>query len=224
MTYAGIPRGTTRFLAAIARHNDRAWFAEHREEYEAFYVEAAQELVVALGAKLHEVRPRIHAEPRIDRSIKRINRDTRFAADKRPYKDHLSLWFWEGSDKNWSPGVWFDLGAKTLGLGIGMHAFAPPVLVRYRERVVDGRSGSELARIVTKLRSAGYELGGKVRKRVPPGFDPEHERAELLKHDGLYAWIMRPLPREAYSARFPAFCAAHFRRLAPLHAWLVAIA
>jgi hypothetical protein len=38
----------------------------------------------------------IRAEPRVNGSILRINRDTRFSTDKRPYKDHLDFWFWEG--------------------------------------------------------------------------------------------------------------------------------
>ena len=30
----------------------------------------------------------------------RIHRDTRFAKDKTPYKDHLDLWFWSGKKKS----------------------------------------------------------------------------------------------------------------------------
>ena len=52
-----------------------------------------------VATPLRSIAPDIHAEPRVNGSIFRINRDIRFSKDKTPYKDHLDLWFWEGNRK-----------------------------------------------------------------------------------------------------------------------------
>ena len=80
----------------------------------------------------------------------------------------------------------------------------------------------ELARATADLIARGVTgVGGLKYKRVPRGFDKDHPRAELLKHDGLYA-ILDPLPaRTATSAQLVETCAERFEAVARLHAWLV---
>jgi uncharacterized protein (DUF2461 family) len=43
-------------------------------------------LVDAAGEALAEIAPAVEAQPRVNGSIFRINRDVRFSKDKRPYK------------------------------------------------------------------------------------------------------------------------------------------
>jgi uncharacterized protein (TIGR02453 family) len=149
----------------------------------------------------------------------RINRDIRFSPDKRPYKDHLDMTFKLGPVKT-SPGYWFRLTPKELILGAGMHMLDKPDLERYRKAVDAERSGAELAKIVTKEERAGYDVGGEHYKRVPAGFSPDHPREALLRHAGVYVGTDMKVPAEAKTARFPAFCAAHYKKMAPLMDWL----
>ena len=95
-----------------------------------------------------------------------------------------------------------------------------PDLQRYREAVDDAGSGTELARVVTKVERAGYDVGGEHYKRVPGGYPADHPRAALLRRDGVYAGREMPLPPEASTAKFPSFCAGHFRKVTPLVDWL----
>jgi uncharacterized protein (TIGR02453 family) len=96
MPFEGFPPEGLAFLAGLAEHNEKAWFDAHRAEYERGLLEPARDFVDAIGPELEAVHPGIHADPRVNGSIMRINRDTRFSKDKRPYKTHLDLWFWEG--------------------------------------------------------------------------------------------------------------------------------
>jgi uncharacterized protein (TIGR02453 family) len=95
--FAGFRSEAFAFLDELARNNDRAWFQSHRDAYETFVLEPARDLVEALGEELRAFAPDVNADPRVGGSIMRIARDTRFAKDKRPYKTHLDLWFWEGT-------------------------------------------------------------------------------------------------------------------------------
>jgi uncharacterized protein (TIGR02453 family) len=89
--FEGFAPEALRFLADLREHNEREWFQAHRDEYESLLLEPARDLVEALGAELGRFTGGVPADPRVGRSIMRINRDTRFSRDKRPYKDHLDL-------------------------------------------------------------------------------------------------------------------------------------
>jgi uncharacterized protein (TIGR02453 family) len=213
------------FLAELGRNNDRAWFQANRDRYERLLLEPARDFVDALGTELRRFAKDVNADPRVGGSIARINRDTRFARDKRPYKDHLDLYFWEGAGKSReAPGYWFRLTATKLILASGMHRFDPSLLERYRAAVADPKRGAALERAVKKVRAAGYEVGGQQYKRVPRGYDADHARRELLLHGGLYAWTERPVPRDAHTASFPRSCASVYRKLKPIEDWTVELA
>ena len=221
--FQGFPREAVRFLQGLERNNDRAWFEQHRENYQMSLLEPAQTFVVSMGRLLRRLSPDIHAEPKINASIRRMNRDIRFSRDKRPYKDHLDLWFWQGDDSDADhPGYFFRLTTKSLMLGAGMHMFEKSVLERYRRAVLGSRRGARLQQAVRKVLAAGaYELGGQYFKRPPRGVDPSDPRVPLLLHNGLYVGItLRPVPAELYSSEFPVFCFGHFRTMSPLPAWL----
>lgn len=55
-------------------------------------MEPAKALVVDLGERLRRtVAPELVADPRVNGSLFRINRDIRFSADKSPYKTHQAI-------------------------------------------------------------------------------------------------------------------------------------
>lgn len=221
--FSGFPKETFAFLDGIAAHNDKAWFDEHRDLYEAGYVAPARAFVEAIGPRLREISPGVQFEAKVNRSLSRINRDIRFSKDKRPYKDHLDLYFWHGERKGWdSPGFWFRLTASEVHLGSGMYGFDKEQLESFRQSVVHPRSGRALLAAVKAVTGRpGYEIGGKTRKLPPRGFATEPDRAEYLLHEGLYASATLP----ASAAGKPDFtdrCLVAFRETWPIGAWLLA--
>jgi uncharacterized protein (TIGR02453 family) len=215
--FGGFPREGVRFLADLREHNEREWFTANRDRYQSALLEPARDLVEAIGAEVARAGIDANADPRVGGSIFRINRDTRFSKDKRPYKDHLDLWFWQGPGPSRSrPGYFFRLTPEALFLGAGMHDFEPPLLERYRAAVADERRGAALAKAVAQVERAGYEVGGRGYKRVPAGYDVPDDRAPLLLHRGLYAGIELPHPGELHTPKLPRFCVSHFRKLRPL--------
>ena len=72
--------------------------------------------------------------------------------------------------------------------GAGTYYFEDTQLPRWRKLVAADKTGKQIAGIVSKLRKAGYAVGGHDDyKKVPKGFAPDHPRAELLKMRGLTA-------------------------------------
>jgi uncharacterized protein (TIGR02453 family) len=221
MTFSGFPKQTMTFLSGLSRNNEKAWFDAHREAYDAHFIEPAKSFVEAMAPRLEKIDPNVNAEPRVNGSIMRINRDVRFSKDKSPYKDHLDLWFWTGEKKGWdNPGFFFRLTPKKLMLGAGMHGFMPEALAKYRAAVLDDAKGAALTKVVAKLRKLGYEVGGETFKKTPRDVDAEHPRAALAKHSGLYAAWESKHPKELATAALPAFVAKHYAAVAPINVWL----
>jgi len=224
--FSGFPKKTVAFLRDLAAHNDREWFAAHRQEYEAVVMEPAKAFVRAMGERLRRLSPGIKAEPRTDGSLFRIFRDTRFSADKSPYKTNLGIYFWEGKGSRLEcSGYYFHLEPPALMLGGGVYMFSRPQLERYRRVVADPEYGAELVAITKKLTARpGFTLGGEHYKRVPAGFDAGPQVAKLLRHAGLYAGIEAPIPAELHSPALVDYCWEKFKPMEPLHRWLSELA
>jgi len=220
--FTGFPAETFAFLAGIAANNDKGWFEANRGLYEAGYVEAGRAFVSAMGPRLAALSPTVRFEPKVNGSISRVNRDIRFSKDKRPYKDHLDLWFWHGDRRGWDcPGFWFRLTAETVYLGTGMHGLEKERLDSFRHAVVLPRSGKALVAAVEAVRAAGpYEIGEKTRKVPPRGFETEPDRAEFLLYEGLTAGTQMPASA-ARAADFLDVCYKHFAATWPVGKWLL---
>ena len=220
--FTGFPSETSTFLDGLTKNNSKAWFDEHRREYEEYYLEVAKTFVAGMQGVFATFAPGITAEPRVNGSIFRINRDIRFSKDKTPYKNHLDLWFYEGNDrKSGFSGFFFRMFADSVILGSGIHGFEKESLSKYRDAVNRDASGSELRSLVEKLERGGYALGGEHYKKVPREFESNHPRGDLLRHNALSAHTELPLPAEIRKAAFCDWCGGHFKKLLPLHRWLV---
>ncbi|HSR70716.1 MAG TPA: DUF2461 domain-containing protein [Acidobacteriota bacterium] len=220
--FEGFPRRTLTFLRDLRQNNSKEWFDAHRPDYDDHLLAPARSFVEALGKRLVLIAPHVHADPRVNRSIFRIFRDTRFSKNKQPYKTHLALWFWEGRGKRMDcPGFYFHLEPERVMLGCGMYRFPKAALKSYRQALKDRRRAGELQSILEGLGEKGYSLGGKHYKRLPRGFTADHPQAELLLHNGLYSGHESKPSASLHKPAFVDDCFQHYHALLPLHRWLL---
>lgn len=221
--FEGFSRELPQFLSALAADNTKAWFDAHRGDYQRLYLEPAKRFVDAVGERTAKWRPVVHAEARVNGSIMRVNRDTRFSANKTPYKDHLDMMFTVGGSKydRTRPAYMMRVRSDVLMLGGGLHGFAKEQLEQFRKAVVDEKLGKALESTVKQLDKAGFPpLGGTHYKRVPRGCDPDHPRSAWLLHNGLHTGTTSELPDELFDERAVDYVIAVFRPLQPLVVWL----
>ena len=215
------------FFRELSSHNDREWFTEHKTVYTDEVLPAAQSFVHAFGERLLALSETIKYDTRTSGtgSILKVYRDVRFSKDKTPYNPYLRAVFWTGpAKKSEGPAFYFWMDHTGARLYAGIHDFSPPVLSRYRERVAEGKTGAELERVIAGIDGAGaYELGGLHYKRVPTGFDQGHPRAELLKHNGLYAVSPGIPPAVTTGPGLVERCVEHARHVMPLMHWLAGL-
>jgi len=225
--FRGFPKQGLQFLKELAANNNRAWFLAHKAEYESYLLNPAVAFVTALGAKLQSISPGIHVDPRSSGSgnLMRFHRDTRFSADKSPYKTAIAGMFWEGpGKKTQSPAFGFHMEAASMDLMAGIFMFSKPLLAAYRQAVVDEGRGLALEAALRSVAQAGdYKISGEHYKRVPRDFDAEHPRADLLRYNALYASSPQIGPDALTTPDLVDLCFEHLRSIAPLQQWLVQV-
>ncbi|MBN2412262.1 DUF2461 domain-containing protein [candidate division KSB1 bacterium] len=221
--FNGFSDKSLEFLSDLRENNNRFWFESHKTDYEKYVVEPAQLFIIAMGKMLQSLAPDIIFDPRTDRTLFRIYRDTRFSKDKTPYKTHIAMFFWEGDGKKLeNSGFYFHLEPEKLLLGAGVYIFPPFLLKKYRDAVIDDKLGSGLVNAVEKVKSKGkYIIGEKHYKRVPGGYPQDHSRAEFLLYNGMDAIYETPIPGQLFSSDILDYCYRVFRDMSPLHHWLV---
>jgi uncharacterized protein (TIGR02453 family) len=184
MSFEGFEPEQVQFFKQLAAIQDRDWFKENKARYVAFAEAPMKALVDAL-------------QPAVKRQYKgfalapakhfRIYRDVRFSKDKSPFKTHVaSMIGLEGGEEEGAPAaLYLHFGLEDV-IAAGHWALTPAKLKRYRALVAADKTGRELQKRVDALIKDGFSLESfEALKRVPPGFPPDHPRAELLKHKGL---------------------------------------
>ncbi|MFC1573159.1 DUF2461 domain-containing protein [Candidatus Eisenbacteria bacterium] len=223
--FKGFPPECIKFYAGLKKNNEKRWFDAHRQDFDDHVMDPARGFVAEMGRRLGKIAPRVQADPRVNRSLFRIHRDTRFSKDKTPYKTNLAIWLWEGPGARMEcSGYYFHLEPPNLMLGVGIYMFPKDLLDEYRQAVVHDKYGKALRRAIARCEKlAGCKIGGKHYKRVPRGFDPEHSNTEYLMYNGLYAGVETKIPKLIHSPKIIDYCNSRFKDMAPLHKWLLGL-
>jgi uncharacterized protein (TIGR02453 family) len=212
------------FLEGLAVDNTKDYFDAHRKVYDEQVAAPMKALVVAVGGALADrVDPNLRAEPKVGRSLFRINRDLRFGADKTPYHTWVDAVFWNGSAPRSSPGFLLRIAPDGIVTGAGVFGLAGERAERYRRAVLDDVTGRELTTIIDDTTRAvrGARLGEPQRARPPRGWPADHPRSHLLRYDALHLSATTPPPASLTSARFASWCTSRLERFAPFERWLV---
>lgn len=169
-----------------------------------------------LRPRLATISPAFVADPRRSGgSMFRIYRDTRFSANKSPYKTHIAARFSHRQQPKGSagPGFYLHLEPGDSQGGGGIYRPDMPMLTRIRLAI------AEDAKAWRVVKRAGLEIEGDGLTRVPAGFDSAHPFADDLRRKDLYALVnftQRDVCGDDFMDRYVDAC----RRVAPLVSFL----
>ncbi len=216
--FDGFSDEAIQFLLELQAEQSRTWFKAHQADFMRLCRRPLELFIEELRDRLIPVYPRmVEAEPHYFR----IQRDTRFAKDKTPYKTNISADIAirpRGEDENEHgiPGLYFSWGLEGEYLGIGAWHMSPTVLARYRDVLDRVQSGAAIQRLVDGLLAQGFTIEAMEKlKRVPPPYPQDHPRAELLKHKG-FAVMAQPTENVSSSRLLLDWGEAQLRAAAPL--------
>jgi uncharacterized protein (TIGR02453 family) len=219
--FEGFADSKAKFFKDLAKNQDREWFNARKDEYVSGWEQPMRALLHEAQLKLDAAYPDCDlGEPKVFR----LNRDVRFSKDKSPYKTNVSgsvhIKLGAGKVTDTPAPLYLQIGTHSLSAA-GLYMMDPAQLAKYRAAVLDDKKGAELQSIAKKLTAAGYKISSfEQLKKVPKGVDPDHPRAELLKHKGLIVDFPDIVPTRIAERGFLDDMVKHARAAAPLVRWL----
>ena len=211
-----------KFLSALERNNNREWFAANRRSYDESKA-AFTSFVTSVIMNVAGFDPDIGADRlEASKTLFRIYRDTRFAANKDPYKTNFgAIIVPEEYRRSWDyPGYYIHLQDENsfVSMGVYMPQSAPLNRIR-RAMDEDFETFSDI------LKSLEPYFGDICRaedslKRVPAGFDKNSPAAEYLKLKNIYVYKSFT-NAEVQSKDFSATVSDLFLKSYELKCWLM---
>ena len=206
--FTGFSPAAFDWFAGLQADNSKAWFHAHRATYDSAVRGELEALLDELAAELGGVV-----------KLFRQHRDTRFSADKSPYKTTTYGLIAERPDN--LPALYAQLSAQGFFAGTGYHMLAPDQLARFRDAIADDGTGPALERAIATAHEAGVETYGEALKTAPRGYPRDHARVALLRHKALIAGSrLQPGPDGIARAAALDHARLTWAACVPLNAWL----
>lgn len=186
-----------KFLKAITVNNNRQWFAEHRKEYDLVRKDFE-----------HDISKVIDAIAVFDSSVShltvkdvtyRFNRDTRFSADKSPYKRHFGAYISAHGKKSLHGGYYIHVESGNCLLACGCYCLPTNILTACRNEIMGNidtwRGIVEQPLFVETFGKVGCKPWGDIHgfgiehlKTCPSGFPRDYEFIEYLRMKDYCCW------------------------------------
>ncbi len=189
--FPGFPPDAFRFLRDLKRHNNREWFLQNKETYEQKVKQPMLDLVGELGNLLHGLAPELNTDPK--RAMFRIYRDTRFSADKTPYKTQVAAHFSPRIPvkRNYA-GLYFQIEPHEVLVAGGIYMPGSAELRQIRDHLAE--HGDQLRALLLEPRLKRFYGGlqGEQTTRPPRGYTADHPQLDLLRYKHYIVWAERP--------------------------------
>jgi uncharacterized protein (TIGR02453 family) len=169
-----------KFLRNLARHNDREWFKPRKALFDTELKEPMLAIIRKVTEAMLDFAPDF--ERPAEKCLFRIYRDTRFSADKKPYKDHVAAWWGrKGMEKTSGAGYYFHISAKEVVIAAGAWMPDKEQLAAIRSWLLDHHA--EFRKVLRRaaVRKTFDEFEGNALVRPPKGFPKEHPALDLIK-------------------------------------------
>ena len=173
------------FFAELSLNNDRDWFNANKARFQKSVEKPFSEFVGALIERAQQVDNRIVLTPKD--AVFRIYRDTRFGADKTPYKTHMSAIISPGGRKGMSEsGMYLQMGCDDFRIYGGAYQPEKQQLQNIREAIASDLGGfAGLINEQSFVEKFG-ELHGEANKRLPAELLEAAEKQPLIYKKSFY--------------------------------------
>jgi uncharacterized protein (TIGR02453 family) len=188
------------FFRELETNNNRDWFNANKARFENQVKKPFERFIVDLIDRMQMVEPAIVITPQ--EAMFRIYRDTRFSADKTPYKNHLSAVVAPGGRKgSLSPGAYFEIGGHDAKVYGGVYMPDKDELRRIREKIA--AMPDEFERLLQEpdFKDIYGEILGEKQKRLPKEFMEAANRQHLIFNQSFY-FFHRFQPEEVLQPDF----------------------
>lgn len=166
--FKGFGQKAIPFLKALDFHQSREWFMENRDLFETELRNPLGDLVETLTQRFAQAGLGLRGDRK--KSLFRINRDVRFAKDKRPYNRHLSAILSPDGSKMEQGVFYVHIGLEGCFAGVAWWQPETQLLLAMRKAIAT--KPNEFRAMVAALGKKGLQLDAEgCMKRTPRGFE-----------------------------------------------------
>lgn len=182
-------------LEGLTANNEKAWYDEHRKEFEACLRQPFAEVLELATERLEDTGMPLAGGPK---TMFRQNRDIRFSKDKSPYSTHVSGLLTPSGTKAEKEGlVYVHLDSVGGFIACGYYQLKAAELALIRDRIVEDPKA--FSKVLKDLEKAGLSLSNEDKlKSMPRGYEEhaDHEYVDYLKLKSLI--VQAQLGREIW--------------------------
>jgi uncharacterized protein (TIGR02453 family) len=220
--FIGFSEATIQFLWDLRLNNNQPWFAAHENDYRQYLLEPLKSLVTQLSGLMSVLDPFVEVTPAINKTISRINRDTRFSKDKSPYKDRMWITF-KRRIENWqdSPGYFFEITPESYRYGMGFYLASKDTMDAFRKELLKNPDDflKTIAFLENDTASQGFRVEGERYKRVSLPEMPE-ELTDWFYLKNLFVVCNHPIDQRLFDKELVNDLENGFNLLYPLYTYL----
>lgn len=212
--FAGFPAELGQFFRGIEKNNNREWFLKRKSLFEEKIKAPMCELIEAINRPMMRFAPDYVTDPA--KAIYRFYRDTRFSADKRPYKTQIAALFYRrDQEKNRGAGLYFSVSHKTIEIAGGLYLPSPEQVKVVRAWMAEHHLRFRKIIANRRFRALLGDLWGEQLSRAPKGYPPDHPAIDLLRYK---QWLVSGSldPGLAYTPDLAGEIVTRFRLMTPL--------
>ena len=186
--FNGFKKEALQLLKEFEQNNTKEYFESRRADYEKYILEPNKAYVQEMGEVLQILVPNINAIPKVNKSLFKIYRDSRFHPSE-PIKNKIGIIIWQGvGHRMQSSSFYMHYSKDEVFVATGIRNFKPPLLSTYREYIQDDIKRQELHEILEELKAKGYSLPEAKFKRFPRDLIEDDKYSYLYKMGAIYAF------------------------------------
>ena len=191
-----------KFLNDVMANNNRPWFQEHKAEYEAAKAEWERGVAQALE-RIVSFDPSVATQTVKDCTY-RFYRDTRFSADKSPYKNHFGAYINAHGKKALRGGYYIHMEPGHCLLAVGNYWLPTNILTSCRNEIMANEAewlkcvenkqfqrlfgGNEDTMSWEEMWDSPQGFGLTKLKSCPAGFPRDYAHVKYLRLKDYCAW------------------------------------
>ncbi len=211
---------TLHFLFENRLQNSKAWFEDHKPEYQQFVINPLIELVKELTPTILSIDERLICEPKVGKCISRIYRDTRFSKDKSLYRDLMWMVFVRDKKLYYGmPGFFFEVSTSGFSFGCGFYEAGTQTMNSLRQLILSNHISLQKALTAYENQDL-FNLSGDVYKKNRYPDSPEKLGAWLNRKN--IAFIHESNNFDLlFDKKLASYLACGYKILEPIYNFLI---
>lgn len=210
---------TIDFFRELELNNNKEWFEKNKKRYEANVKKPMEAFADHMIERMREILPDIEMTGK--KAVFRIYKDVRFSKDKTPYKTNAGIHINSaGKGDLGTPGLYFHIDPRVMGIASGCYQLEPPALRKMREYLA--ANPEEFQRQLEDKDFVKFFGGikGEVNKVLPPDLKEAAAKQPLIFNKQFYYWAEHEA-EEALREDLDEYLMAHMRACRRMNEFLV---